>query len=331
MNAFVTGSTGLLGFNLVRNLVTDGHKVKALARSIEKAEKVLGDLDVTIIEGDMLNVADFAHHMAECNVLFHVAAFSPLYLRPGDEERLQKINEEGTINLLSAAIKNKVSEVIYVSTIGVLDTNEGRIDEATPFNYSTPNPAWKNKIAVEEAINRFLNTNDLAIKLVLPSAMLGPGDSVPTPVGQSVIDYLDGKTPGILPGGFWFVDARDVALAMIRSVGKGSKGERYIVAGNYYPVEAFLKTLEKVSGVQAPTRRIPYFVAQTFAWVAELQSRLTGQPPQITVAGLKALVEKPTFSSQKAIEELGISFRPLENTLRDQIKWFGANGYTSHT
>jgi NAD(P)-dependent dehydrogenase (short-subunit alcohol dehydrogenase family) len=64
MRAFVTGSTGLLGNHLVRLLAAQGHHMKALARSREKASKLFGDLDVTIVQGDMLDVSRFAPELA---------------------------------------------------------------------------------------------------------------------------------------------------------------------------------------------------------------------------------------------------------------------------
>jgi dihydroflavonol-4-reductase len=72
MKAFVTGSTGLLGNNLVRLLVEQGHQVKALARSREKADHLFADLNVTVVRGDMQDVSSFAPELEGCDVLFHL-------------------------------------------------------------------------------------------------------------------------------------------------------------------------------------------------------------------------------------------------------------------
>ena len=81
MHAFITGSTGLLGSNLARLLVSDGHEVRALVRSMDKARGQFADLDepsrarLAFIEGDLENVAGFASALAGCDVLFHTAAY----------------------------------------------------------------------------------------------------------------------------------------------------------------------------------------------------------------------------------------------------------------
>lgn len=244
MKAFVTGSTGLLGSNLVHALIEQGHEVKALIRSSDKATKVLGDLNVEFVNGDMRDVVSFAHHLAGCEALFHTAAYFREYYQPGQHQNLMhEINVAGTITLFEAAVTHHVKNVIYVSSGGVLDTGatEGPADESAPYNYRTPNQYFKSKIAAEEAIYTFLETNDIRIIFILPGVMLGPRDSGPTSSGQFIIDFLNKRVPGILPGGLSFVDARDVAQAMIRALGTGQSGERYLVGGVITTCKPFSK------------------------------------------------------------------------------------------
>ena len=104
MKAFVTGSTGLLGNNLVRALLAQKHQVKALARSQRKAEQLLGDTAAEIVVGDMDDVAAFADELAGCDVLFHGAAFFREYFQPGDHwATLKRINVDTVIESFEAA------------------------------------------------------------------------------------------------------------------------------------------------------------------------------------------------------------------------------------
>src|SRR5689334_1312581 len=123
MKAFVTGSTGLLGNNLVRLLVEQGHEVKVLARSRKRAELLFAGLDVNIVEGDMLDIPGFAAAMEGCEVLFHTAAYFRDYFQPGDHWKLlDAINIQGTHALLIEAERRGIQQVIYTSssaTIGV--------------------------------------------------------------------------------------------------------------------------------------------------------------------------------------------------------------------
>jgi dihydroflavonol-4-reductase len=124
MDAFVTGSTGLLGNNLVRLLVQQGHKVKALVRSREKAAKLFAGLDLAFIQGDMKDIEAFAPELEGSDVLFHTAAYFRDYYQPGDHwQELELINVTGTVQLLEQAEKAGVKKTIYVSSAGVIGSS----------------------------------------------------------------------------------------------------------------------------------------------------------------------------------------------------------------
>ncbi|MBN3946476.1 MAG: hypothetical protein HWQ38_08265 [Nostoc sp. NMS7] len=144
--------------------------------------------------------------------------------------------------------------------------------------------------------------------------------------GQLVLGYFDQKIPGILDGGACIVDARDVAQAMINALEKGKSGDRYITAGQYFILENLLHTLTKISGVATPQRRIPYNLTVVLAWFSDNYARLTGTKSVIPIEGIRIMHEKIQLSSAKAIQELGINFRPLEETLHDVVEWYEKNG-----
>lgn len=331
MKAFVTGSTGLLGSNLVNALVTAGHEVKALARSREKAEKMFPHAPVEIVVGDMEHIAAFAAHMAGSDVLFHTAAYVREVFGPGNHwPKLEKVNVQGTLELLIEAERHGVAMAIHTSSTSVLGigANGMPADESTPPDeYSRTDPYARSKWLAEQAIASFLKTHRLPVILMLPSTLFGPQDVGPSAPGQAMIQILERKLPVIPPGGVGMVDARDVATAMIKAAERGRSGERYIVSKEYITLEHLAQTVSKVCGVPIPTRRIPYPVLNGLAHAAELTLRLTGKQPAISVNALKAMNRRQEVSSAKAIRELGVTFRPLEETIRDTANWFIANGY----
>jgi dihydroflavonol-4-reductase len=333
MKAFVTGATGLLGNNLVRLLVQQGYEVEALVRSKEKAQKLLGDVkNVEFIQGDMENVAGFAETLQGCDVLFHTAAYFREYYQPGDHwPKLEKINVKGTIELLEAADKHGVKKAIHVSSGGVIGESDGTANEDTAANgLALENLYFRSKVETEKAIAKFLKTHSLQVVMILPGWIYGPGDAAPTSAGQLVQDFLNRKLPGVLNGGAGIADARDVAQAMIAAVGKGRSGERYIVGGKLYKLADIMQTLEKVSGVPAPRLRIPTPVALAIAWLSQTYARLTGGSTLLTVNGVKTIANPHQISSEKAVRELGASFRPLEDTLRDTVNWYKSNSASQH-
>jgi dihydroflavonol-4-reductase len=333
MRAFVTGTTGLLGSNLTRALLQAGYEVRGLVRSKEKAVRVFKDAaGVEFITGDMDNVAGFAPALAGCDVLFHAAAYFREYYQPGDHKgTLEKINVQGTIDLLIAAEKHGVSRAIHTSSSGVIGKKENGDpgDESTPPDeFASSNLYFASKVSAELAIGRFLKERSLPVVMILPGWMWGPGDAAPTGSGQLVLDFLKRKLPGVIDGGASLVDARDVAAAMVALAGKGRSGERYIVGGPHLDFTQIFTVLEKVTGVPAPTRRIPYALSAAVGFASENWARLTGKSALITFEGVRTMHAKKAVDSTKAIRELGATFRPFEETVKDEVEWFRANAYS---
>ena len=114
MKAFVTGSTGLLGNNLVRTLLEAGHEVCALARSKEKGRTQLGDTAARIVIGDIRNVAEFAYKLKGVDVVFHTAAYFREYYEPGNHSAaVERTNVTGTTELAKAAYAMGIGKMIY--------------------------------------------------------------------------------------------------------------------------------------------------------------------------------------------------------------------------
>lgn len=328
MRAFVTGGTGLLGSNLVRQLVGAGYGVRVLVRDLKKAERQFAGLTVEVVKGDMTDVDGFTTALAGCDVLFHAAAYFREYSQPGDHwQILKQINVDGTIRLLENAEKQGVHRAIYVSSSGVIGPRDGggMADESCPpGKLSHENLYFRSKVEAEKAVDRFLETHTLPVIQILPGWMFGPGDAAPTDSGQIVLDFLNGKLPGVLelPGRVSIVDARDVAAAMIQSVERGVSGERYIASGQSYTFAQVIELLAKASDLPVPALRIPFPVGMAMAWMIENFARLTGGRALMTTNGLRTLSDDILLSSAQAERVLGFQARPFTETLRDEVAWF---------
>lgn len=336
--AFVTGASGQLGSNLVAQLLAGGYQIRALVRSLEKGRRQLPQPGVELVAGDMSDVTVFAAQLQGVDVLFHTAAyFRESFVSGSDQSQMNRINVDGTIALFEAAVQAGVRTIIYTSALGVLRRPDGDrpFDETAPANDRSTNAYFLSKLAAEQAIAAWLSTpavmaQGVRLVQILPGGMWGPGDAAPTGFGQVVIDYLEGKLPVVLPGGVPFVDARDVAQAMVRAAEVGRPNARYIVSQRMVSIAEIMATLEQVSGVRGPRVRLSFPVATAMALGAELAARVTGQPAALTRVAVDALRGDFAASSAKAQRELGVRFRPVEETLRDAVAWFRSNGYV-HT
>jgi dihydroflavonol-4-reductase len=319
----VTGATGLLGANLVRQLRMAGHTVRALVRSPEKARTVLGDVDVEWVAGDMDDVPGFASALAGSDVLFHAAAYFREYYGSKDPavwNKLESINVAGSLALVEHARKRGVARVIYASAAGVLGKPRtgGPCDEAcAPGPDTHANLYFRSKWLAEQRLLALGQATGLPIVHLLPCWMMGPYDAAPTAGGQFLIDFVRRRIPAVTAGGMSVVDARDVAAAMVAAATCGRAQERYVVGGRYFTTAQLADVVAKITGVPAPRLRVPY----PAAWLGARWMERRGRATSLTVAGLRTLRAELVFASDKAVRELGVTFRPIDATISDSLRW----------
>lgn len=328
-SAFVTGATGLLGNNLVRELICRGYSVKALVRSWAKGQQQFAGLaGVELVLGDMADVPAFADKLQGCDVVFHTAAFFRDNYKGGSHwKELKRINVDGTELLIEQAYGAGIRRFVQTSSIGVLNGEPGvPIDETCLRELGDADDYYRSKILADQAVLRFLARHpDMHASLVLPGWMWGPADIGPTSSGQFVNDVVRGKLPGLVPGSFSVVDARDVAQAHIAAALRGKRGERYLAAGRHMTMRQLVPLLGKIAHVKTPTRELPLPLLYTLAAVQEIYARISGRPILLSLATVRLMVKeagRTHFDHAKSERELALKFRPFEQTVADTLTWY---------
>lgn len=234
---------------------------------------------------------------------------------------------DGTLALLAQAERLGVKKAIYVSSSGVIGTHvAGMVDESSPPGpLQSTNLYFKSKVIAEQRLLAWLETHSLPVVQILPGWIWGPGDAAPTTAGQLALDFMNRKLPGIVEGCINVVDARDVAHSMINATERGRSGERYIVSNRPATIEELMSMLAAASGVAGPRTRNSYRMAVLAAYASEALARMRGTDTLMTVEGIRTLQDRATLSSAKAVRELGTTFRPLEETVRDVVAWYLAH------
>lgn len=326
MKAFVTGGTGMLGNNLVRELVGRGHEVRVLVRSEEKAGRLLEGLGVKFVRGDMKNFWGFAPALEGVDVLFHTAAYFRETFAPGDHwPELEQINVVNTAGLFQEAERRGVKKIVHTSSnASIRKREDGRVSDEGDLASAqeTRDLYGKSKVLGDGAIARFTEAHDTPVVTVKPSWMFGPWDAAPTSGGQFVLDFLNRSLPVVLDSGIDVVDARDVAEVMLAAAERGEGGESYIATAHHASQAELMAILELTTGVPAPTRRVPTALVLAAAWANERVAALTDRKSSLSINGIRALVDKKRTSSAKAERELGAAFRPLEETMGDAAAWY---------
>ena len=324
----VTGGTGFVGANLVRELLADGDRVRVLARPGGDRRALTG-CEVEIVEGDLLDPASVRHAAAGMERVYHVAADYRLWAP--DPSALFRANVDGTRHVLEAAARAGAARIVYTSTVGALGIpKDGRPgDETTPVSLADMVGPYKASKFVAEEVAREIAARGAPVVIVNPSAPVGPWDVKPTPTGQMIVDFLRGKMIASLDTGLNIVHVRDVARGHILAAERGRVGERYVLGHVNLSLLEIFRALAGLTGLRAPRFRVPYAVAWLAAAGMEGVARLRGGAPAVPLTAVRMARKRMFFSADKAVRELGLPQTSAERALGDAVAWFVAHGYAT--
>ncbi len=333
MKCFVTGASGFVGANLVHALHAQGHEVRALLRPRADRRGLAGS-DFEEIPGDLHDEAALWRGLRGCDWCFHVAASYHLWLP--DYAPMYRANVEGTRAVLTAAWQAGCRRIVYTSTVGCIGLPkadaQGRFtptDEDAPVTGAQMTNHYKRSKWQAEQVARELHGQGAPVVIVNPSAPVGPRDVKPTPTGKVILDFLHRALPGYVDTGLNYVHVADVAAGHILAAERGRVGERYILGhtdGNW-TMKQMLDVLAGLTGVPAPTWRVPHWLADPRALADEALSAVTRKEPKAPLGGVRMAKYKMWFSPAKAVRELGLPQTPPREALREAVEWFRAKGY----
>jgi dihydroflavonol-4-reductase len=319
----VTGSTGLLGNNVVRMLLERGQAVRVLVREGCDPRPLEG-LSVEVVRGDVRDADAVRRACQGVDGVVHSAA----HVRIGwtGRELYRAINVEGTRNVASAAAEAG-ARMVHVSTIDTLGCRslEHPADEDTPPNEGPPVPYVITKREAEQVVLDAV-TRGLAACIVHPGFMLGPWDWKPSS-GQLLLAVTH-RGCFIAPrGSLGACDVRDVATAVVNALDRGIPGRRYITSGPAISYGRAMRLFAEVIGTRAPFTPPGPLTFAVIGRVCDLWTRLTGHEPPVNSAAIRMARVPKSYSSARAEKELGYQIRPLRQTVEDAWNWFRQYGY----
>lgn len=322
MTVVVTGSTGHLGANLVRQLLEDGRTVRALTyEPLDQPVAALEGLDVERVHADVSDADSMSRAIAGAETVFHLAA--RISVVDWDGDAVWKTNVEGTRNVVDACLEHGVGRLVHVSSFHAIKPEAKMATlEDRPSSTDPSFPSYPRSKAYAEQIVRYAVDSGLDAIIVNPTAMIGPWDLGPSMFGRLLVDLWRGRMPALVDGGVNLVDVRDVATAMRSAERIGRVGERYILAGHWLSVAELAEIACPMAGRRAPRIVIPMSVARAVAPAATALARLTGRVPRFTEQALLALEHHRFVLGGRAMEELNHRPRRIEETIADTFAWF---------
>ncbi len=325
MTTLVTGATGFLGSHVARQLVARGDTVRVLVRA-SSSNRAISDLSLEYVTGDLRDAASLDRAMNGVQRVFHVAADYRLWAKHSKD--IYESNVGGTKNVLAAAKRAGVRQLIYTSTVATIAVERPELpNEFTEAKLEEMIGHYKRSKWMAEQEVLSAAKEGLPVIVAMPTTPVGPWDWKPTPTGKIILDFLNGKMPGYVETGLNFVGVEECAAGHLLVSEKGKVGERYLLGAENLTLKEVLDTLAKITGLPAPGIKIPHGVALGVAYVGSAFSRLIGKEPGIPVEGVKIARHKMFVDPSRARRELGFQPGPVAAALERAVRWYQANGY----
>lgn len=310
----VTGGSGLLGNELINQLLAQGKKVRAIYNNTPLAD--FNDANLNQFKCNILDIVGLEEAMKGIEEVYHCAAM--VTFNPGKRNEMFKINVEGTANMVNVSIEAGVKKMVYVSSVAALGRirEDVAINETMNWTEETSNSNYgQSKYLAELEVWRGIGEG-LTAAIVNPVVILGAGDwnSGSSKIFQSVYNeypwYADGITG--------FVDVRDVAKAMILIMESNISSERFIISAENRSYKEVFNLIAKAFGKKEPHKKVTPLIAKIVWRLEAFKSMFTKQDPLITKETAKTALAKVNFENTKLKQFLpGFVYRKIEDTIAD--------------
>jgi len=326
MKTFVTGGTGLLGANLIRELLRRGHQVRALIRSGTDLSGIQG-LDIEFYEGDLLDEQSLYKGCMGFDYIIHAAAQTP-----GSSNRstdFLETNFMGTQNMVRAAEFAQVSRMVYVSSCCVFGggNKESPGTELSEFtSFSLDSSYLNSKYITQQWVLSEIERKRLPVVIVNPTIMIGPYDSHPNS-GEIILRIIKDQIQFCPSGGKNFIDVRDAALATCNALTQGITGECYLLASQNLTFAELFEKVTRIYGKSDHKINVPGFIMNAVGLTGSCINYLTHWDLKLNYSNLRQLTMDSYFSGAKAVRVLGLPQRSVDMAIHDAIEWFAKKHY----
>lgn len=328
---FITGGTGLVGSHILLKLSQDNIPFKALKRknsSLDICKNVFNYYEAdhllnSIIweTGDVNDIPSLEQAMKDCDKVIHAAAMVSFHQE--DAKQMNKINVEGTKNVMNLAISMGMKKVSYISSIASLGRNTSEqniIDEECYFQINNKESNYSlSKYYSEQEVWR-ASQEGIDVVISNPSFILGPGDW--TKGSSQIFQKIYHGLKFYTNGSTGYVDVVDVANCAILLLHSDIKNERFIINGENLKYRDVFDWIADGFGKKRATIKVTPFLKEV-AWRSEyIISFLTGKKELITRESANSAMNKSYYSTKKIDEILGYKFTPIKDSIRKYCNWF---------
>ncbi|MFC4738696.1 NAD-dependent epimerase/dehydratase family protein [Flavobacterium ponti] len=320
----VTGATGLVGSHLLISLLQENNDVKALYRNSKHIEKVKNvftykkQLDlfdkINWVEGDITDIPSLNVAFEKVTIVYHCAAL--ISFDPKDEDKLRKVNIEGTANVVNCCIDFGVKKLCHVSSIAALgDTKEGEvlITEETDWNPEKLHGDYAiSKYGAEMEVWRGFQEG-LEVVIVNPGVIFGYG--FPEQGSSVIFKSVKKGFPFYTKGKTGIIAVEDVVNCMIQLMKSNINRQQYTLVAENPTLETVLFTIADGLEVRKPSIYANKTLTR-IAWRLDwFLSKIIGRKRSFTRATSKSSHSLDIYDNSKIKKELNYTFLDMKNYL----------------
>jgi nucleoside-diphosphate-sugar epimerase len=329
MRVMVTGGTGFIGSHTVRALHAAGHAVRLLVRDRDKVQRVYaggGFVPSDLVAGDVADAASVAEAMRGCDAVFHAAAL--VDLRRKLARRVLETNAAAVESVIAGAAKRGLARIVYVSSMSIFfKPGAGPL---TPESEIAPGATAYGRSKVEaERVVRGLQEAGAPIAISYPSGVVGPDDPSMTEANRALWAWI-AQLSIDTEGGFQPVDVRDVAALHVKLLELPPGPHRYAAAAPMLSWAENYAVIERVTGRKMRLRApIPGPLLRGIGSLGDVVKRAVDFAFPLTSDAMEYATHWPGVDASRTTRELGLRFRPVEETYADAIRWMHRDGRLS--
>jgi dihydroflavonol-4-reductase len=321
----VTGGSGFVGGAVLALLIERGREVRALTRSVGSAG-ALSRAGAQPVRGDILDAASLERAMEGCEIVYHLAGLNGFCLP--DPGELYRMNVEGTRRVVTAAAQAGVRRIVYTSSAATIGEAKGTVGrEDSPHRGSFLSHYERSKFEAERVAFHTAAARRIELVSVNPSSVQGPGRVRGT--ARILIDALNGRLKTAVDSRMSLVDVADCAEGHLLAEERGVPGERYLLSGVTLTVTDAVILLGGITGRYEIPRQLPGPVAMAAAAGAEALARLRHRRPAVCREMVRTILHGHAYDGTRATRELGLSYTPIEESLRRTVDWYMSEGFVT--
>jgi dihydroflavonol-4-reductase len=262
--------------------------------------------------------------MEGCTAVYHAAGVNTFCL--ADPKPMERVNVDGSANVIAAAADASVGKVIYTSSAAALGEAHGTVG-----NENSAHRGWflsdyeRTKYLAEQRVLHDAAERGVDVVCVSPSSVQGPGRLHGT--ARLLLRYLNGSMKFLVDTRMSFLDIADCTAGHLLAEQHGKPGERYVLNGATFTTRELISLVASTTGIERRVMWLPGRAAMAGAVVIEAGARVAKRKPPICQEMMRTVLNGHTYDGSRAERELGLHYTPVKETIIRTLRWYRENGY----